>query len=223
MPDVRPSLAHNLTKFLNRVRTRGPREVVDLVSSRVRENLWSDDELLVFVANAGGVPPQGDALKLERALPSDAESFARDIGTESPTTFAARLSPTSLCFLVRDEHRIVHSSWVTLVAAWTRELRGYLAPPESDAYVYESFTRPDARGRGVYPFALQGIRASLGAEGVRRVWVAAEADNAASVRAITKAGFEEAGRITYRRRFGSFKMAPSEGGLSLGVTRRLPR
>ena len=223
MPDVRPSLAHNLTKLLNRVRARGPREVWDLAYSRVRENLWSDDDLVVFLADAGGASPHSGDLRLERAQASDAESYARDIGTESPSTFAARLSPTSLCFLVRDERRIVHSSWVALVAAWTRELRGYVAPPEGDAYVYESFTRADARGQGVYPFALHGIRASLGAEGVRKVWVAAEADNPASVRAITKAGFVETGRITYRRRFGSLKIARSDDGDSLRVTKRLPR
>lgn len=224
MPDVRPSLRENLAKTLNRVRARGPIEVWDLVSSRVRDNLWSDDVLVVFSAATGGDPAPRSDLHLSLARSQDAADFARDIGTDSEDTFLARLSDKSLCYLVRDEERILHSSWVSLFAAWTRELRGYVVPPAGDAYVYESFTRADARGRGVYPFALTGIRADLASKGVGTVWVAAEADNHASQRAIGKAGFEERYRLAYRRRLGAFKLEGVGDGASEGlmVTRKLP-
>ena len=206
MPDVRPSLRENLAKTFNRVRARGPIELWELVSSRVRDNLWSNDVLVVFSAETGGETAGGGELHLAVADPSDAADYARDIGTDSEETFVARLSDKSLCYLVRDGERILHSSWVSLFAAWTRELRGYVVPPSGDAYVYESFTRSDARGRGVYPFALRGMRADLASRGVGRVWVAAEADNPASLKAIGKAGFEESYRLTYRRRLGAFRL-----------------
>ena len=225
MPDVRPSLRGSLSKTLNRVRARGPRELWELVSSRVRDNVWSDDALLVFSAPAGGTAPVSEGLRVGAAGSDDATAFARDIGTDSETTFRARLSATSLCYLVLDGERILHSSWVTLHAAWTRELRGYVMPPPGDAYVYESFTRADARGRGVYPYALGGIRADLASRGVTTVWVAAEADNAPSIRAIGKAGFEERYRLAYRRRLGRFKLVQGAAGAAphLRVERRLPR
>lgn len=224
MPDVRPSLAESLSKSFNRVRARGPIEVWELVSSRVADNLWSDDALIVFSAEAGGTTAPSDGLRLVVATPDDAADFARDIGTDSASTFAARLSPTSHCYLVREGSKILHSSWVTLFAAWTRELRGYVMPPAGDAYVYESFTRPDARGRGVYPFALSGLRAELATGGVARVWVAAEADNAPSIRAIGKAGFEERYRLSYRRRFGTLQLTDegAEAHGALVIARRLP-
>lgn len=223
MPDVRPSLNESLSKTLNRVRARGPREVWELVSSRVRDNIWSDDDLLVFSAPAGGTAPASEGLRVGAAGSDDAPSFARDIGTDSEATFKARLSDTSLCYLVRDGEKILHSSWVTLHAAWTRELRGYVIPPAGGAYVYESFTRADARGRGVYPFALGGIRADLASRGVTTVWVAAEADNIPSTKAIGKAGFEERYRLTYRRRLGWFKLVEgaSGGPERLKIVRRL--
>jgi hypothetical protein len=224
VPDVRPSLRENLAKTINRVRARGPIELWELASSRVRDNVWSDDVLVVFSSGAGGEPPESEELHLAVAGAADAADYARDIGTDSEATFVSRLSDKSLCYLVRDGERILHSSWVSLHAAWTRELRGYVVPPSGDAYVYESFTREDARGRGVYPYALKGMRADLASKGVGRVWVAAEADNAASRRAIEKAGFEERYRLAYRRRFGTFRLLErGTGGTPdrLAVTRKL--
>ena len=70
-------------------------------------------------------------------------------GTSGPTRRGASALaslPTCMCFVVEDGDRFLHSSWVTTTGAWTREIRAYLCPPQGDAYVYESFTRADARG-----------------------------------------------------------------------------
>ncbi|MFN2586501.1 MAG: GNAT family N-acetyltransferase, partial [Actinomycetota bacterium] len=91
---------------------------------------------------------------------------------------------------------------VTSSAAWTREIRAYLVPPPGDAYVYESFTAPEARGRGVYPFALASICSWAVVRDIVRVWVAVERGNAPSFRAIAKAGFEPSYSIGYARRLG---------------------
>ena len=128
--------------------------------------------------------------------------YARDIGTDSVSSFRSRLSERTHCFLVDDGDLLVHSSWVTTAAAWTRELSTYLVPPRGDAYIYESFTRPEARGRGVYPFALQRIAAWASDEGLRRVWVAVEEHNPPSIRAVSKADFAEGFRIDFARRWG---------------------
>jgi hypothetical protein len=114
---------------------------------------------------------------------------------------------------------IVHSSWVTTAAAWTREIRGYMIPPTGDAYVYESFTRPEVRGRGVYPFALRSISSWGAVAGVSRVWVAVEADNPASLKAVAKGGFEPAFRFSYRRRVGRLNIDPPTGQMAdIGIS-----
>lgn len=149
-------------------------------------------------------------LAFRAATDSDAGDYARKIGTDSAATFRRRLTPTTSCFLVHGPDGLLHASWVTTGAAWTREIDAYLVPPDGDAYVYESFTRPEARGRGVYPFALAGICAWARAGGLHDVWVAVEEANAASLKAIRKAGFEPRYTIRYRRRWGRLTLTVDE-------------
>ncbi len=112
------------------------------------------------------------------------------MGTDSPESFSSRLADTNGCYLVLEGGRIVHSSWVSTGSTWTREIRMFLSPPEGEAYIYESLTRPEMRGRGIYPFALRGICAHLARRGVHRAWIGVEASNDSSIRAIQKGGFE---------------------------------
>ena len=211
MSELRPTPRALISKAVASARTRGPREVVTTAVERVRQAISSEDSLLFLSRTAGGAPPERQGLQLRRATPEDAGLYARDIGTDSATTFERRLTDSTMCFLVVAENRLAHASWVTTSAAWTREIRRYVRPPRGSAYVYESFTRADVRGRGVYPFALQGIVVDLAGDGIDEVWVAVEADNAPSLRAITKAGFEVGFQLAYRRRFGRLTIDPPTG------------
>lgn len=168
----------------------------------MKETLDSRNTLILNVLPAQRIERAADGLSFRAATVDDAEAYARDIGTDSAATFRARLAEDVRCYIVEGEGKLLHSSWVTTSAAWTREIAMYLTPPEGDAYVYESFTRADARGRGIYPFALAGIVTALAEEGIRRVWVGVEATNLASQRAMDKAGFKEGFRVDFGRRLG---------------------
>lgn len=217
MLDRRPSPWHVALKVGARVRARGPAEIIGLAMGRLRDWVSSEDVLVLF---ARRVSPQAPArsgppdLVLRLATPADGPRYARDIGTDSARSFRARLSESTRCFLVVHDEKIVHASWVTKAGAWTRELRRYFRPPSGDAYVYESFTRPEVRGRGVYPFALEGIVDRLAHEDVVRLWVGVEADNPSSAKAVAKAGFEPGFEIAYRRRFGRLHVGSPEGPLA---------
>ncbi len=205
MPDSRPSLRVRTARTWSRLRTRGLAEIFDLVRARAVEWVGSEDELTMLSRPATGPPPafrHDPHLSLRRATEADATEYARAIGTDSPATFRGRLTATSHCFLVHLQGELLHSSWVTTSAAWTREVRAFVRPPPGDAYVYESFTTPEARGRGVYPFALAGICGWGTEQGLRNVWVAVERGNEPSLRAITKAGFRPVYSIRYSRRLG---------------------
>jgi ribosomal protein S18 acetylase RimI-like enzyme len=182
-----------------------------LIARRLVDGLISNDEILMYVREAGGDFAIRSDLTFRAATEDDAIRYAKDIGTDSVHSFRSRLSGATRCFVVEKDEQLVHSTWATTAAAWTREVRSYIKPPRGDAYVYESYTRPEMRGRGVYPFALTNICATLGPEGIRRVWVAVEGDNPASIRAVTKAGFEPAWRLPYRRRFGVLRFAEPTG------------
>lgn len=158
-----------------------------------------------MLVRGSGHPPvvaHDTTLTVRRAGPGDGVAYARWIGTESPSSFGGRLSSTTHCFLVEAGTDLLHASWVTTSAAWTRELRRYIVPPPGDAYVYESYTHPAARGRGVYPFALAEVCCWAQRSAIGRVWVAVERDNLASQKAIRKAGFGEVFRVGYRRLLG---------------------
>ncbi|HYO61520.1 MAG TPA: GNAT family N-acetyltransferase [Actinomycetota bacterium] len=205
MPDRRPAPIDRARRTVARLRSRGPAEIAGVARGRVREWVRSDDELIMLVRAAAAPTPEvrhDPGLVFREAVPGDADLYARVIGTDSATTFRRRLTPTTSCFLVEGGDELLHASWVTTGAAWTREIDAYVVPPAADAYVYESFTRPEARGRGVYPFALAGICAWARDAGLGQVWVAVEDGNAPSLKAIRKAGFEVSYTMRYGRRRG---------------------
>jgi ribosomal protein S18 acetylase RimI-like enzyme len=200
MPDRRPGPLVATAKVANRIKARGAGEVLGLAGQRVREWVASGDELIFLVRKTGGEAPDHHSLAFEEASADDAGRYARDVGTDSAATFRKRLSEHTSCFLVSSDDLIV--------------LRTYVVPPAGDAYVYESFTRTEARGKGAYPFALLHIASLLAGRGVNRVWVGVETHNEPSLRAVSKAGFEEAFRIRYRRRMGVLTLDQPAGRLA---------
>jgi GNAT superfamily N-acetyltransferase len=216
MPDRRPGPRDIALKTVTRIRTRGLKEVLSLVAMRAREAVASDDILKLFQRRTAERRPTGDRpdLLFREADASDGPLYARDIGTDSPETFRRRMSERTRCFLVLRGDLVVHSTWVTSAGAWTREVGRYLCPPPGEAYVYESFTRPEVRGQGVYPFALERIIVWLASREVGRVWVGVEAGNEPSIRAVTKAGFSEGFEVAYHRRAGRLTLEPPTGRLA---------
>ncbi|MDQ3785278.1 MAG: GNAT family N-acetyltransferase [Actinomycetota bacterium] len=215
MPDDRIGALYVAEKTFARIRSRGPGEVVRLVGDRLKEAVESGDTLVVFRLTAEVEPSVGQNLLFRSATSDDGDLYARDIGTDSRRSFKARLSPTTSCFVVESKGRLLHASWMTTSGAWTRELKGYLRPPRGDAYIYESFTRPEARGKGLYPFALGRIASHAAARGLDSLWVAIEAGNPGSLRAVSKAGFRPIFGLEYRRRWGRVTLqipTPGEPG-----------
>ncbi|CAN5548866.1 hypothetical protein BH24ACT26_BH24ACT26_07470 [soil metagenome] len=167
----------------------------------MHESILSSDRLIFLVRAAGGAPPDAQGLELRTATERDGHRYARDIGTDSPSTFARRLWLGAECYLVVSSGHIAHATWISRTGAWAREIRRCITPPPGDAYVYESFTTEQARGRGLYPLALRAICAHLAAVS-DRVWVGVENHNLASLRSVSKAGFQAAAEVPYRKVLG---------------------
>lgn len=208
MPDVRPTPKDVALKTIARVKARGPREAYELVKARAHEAISSEDRLVILVRRCTEEDLDASTIVVRRATEKDADAYARLIGTDAASTFVRRLTDNTRCYLVFEGYNILHATWCTTAAAWTREIHAYLSPPPGDAYVYESFTRPEARGQGVYPLALRSLASDLYRDGLKRVWVGVEAGNQASLRAVTKAGFRAAGSIRFGRRWGRVWVVP---------------
>ena len=211
MSESRPTPSERLSKIAARVRTRGVAEVTDSLRGEVRSAVGSAGTLEFLVRDTEATCPASDDLSFRAATFADAPAYAAQIGTDSVATFRARLTDTTGCYLVETQGRIAHASWVTTSGAWTAELGRLVTPPPGAAYVYESFTDPALRGRGIYPFALACICAELSSQGIDQVWIGVEATNAPSVRAITKAGFEPAFSLGFRKRWGKLEVDAARG------------
>ena len=209
MSALKPGPLAAARKVATRFRNRGGREVLSVAIERIREAISSSETLIFFARPAAGEydrPAHDPDLELVEATEEDGSLYEDFIGTDSRRTFAARLQSGARCFFVRYDGKVVHSTWVTSGPAWTRELRRYFQPPPGDAYTYESFTRPEARGKGAYPFALTEICSNLAGEGKSLVWVGVEAGNTASRKAVAKAHFEEQFRVRYGRKLGFLRV-----------------
>jgi GNAT superfamily N-acetyltransferase len=112
-----------------------------------------------------------------------------------------------------------HVAWVARLAGetvgwgWcaTRELSigelGIDRPlPPGQRYLWDFFTVPRWRGRGIYPRLLQTIAANE--PEVERFWVGHDLGNTPSARGIGKAGFREIG-VLYRLPEGAFALVPT--------------
>jgi GNAT superfamily N-acetyltransferase len=195
---------------VTRLRTRGPREVLSLTGARLKESVSSHEVLIVLrraTRSEAPIRPKVAGLELRILGPEDAAEYARRVGTDSATSFRRRLSSSTKCYAVDLGGLLVHSSWVTTACAWTREVNGFFCAGPASAYVFESFTHPDARGKGVYPFALDGICSAIAGEEIETLWVAVESSNEPSLRAVAKAGFDESFRIGYHRKAGRVVVA----------------
>lgn len=194
------------------MRSRGPGEVADSLRGQLRSAIGSEGVLEFLTRETTAETcPERDDLTIRAASFADAVAYERSIGTDSSATFRARLTDTTSCYLVFFEQRIAHASWVTTSAAWTGEIRAFVTPPADSAYVYESFTGPALRGRGIYPWALRCICAELATQGFQRAWIGVERGNVPSLRAISKAGFESAFSVPYRRRLGRLSVESPAG------------
>jgi GNAT superfamily N-acetyltransferase len=218
--DPRPGSSATLRRYATRIRRRGPLEVATEVAGAIRASISSRGRLRFLTR---GTQPSGAGLPdltMRRAGAADADRYARHVGTHSPHTFRRRLGPGTNCYLVLDDQQILHASWVTTAGAWVGELRMYFVVPRASAYVYESFTSPDARGRGIYPAMLRYI-ASDAAPRAKELWIGVGEDNDSSVRAISKGGFVPAFDVAFSRRLGRVRVESLSGPRSDEATRVL--
>jgi RimJ/RimL family protein N-acetyltransferase len=98
-------------------------------------------------------------------------------------------------FVIRRGSKIVHRSVIT---------PGYLRFPfmtRDDIQVGDTWTDPEVRGTGLATIALENILTAA-RDGNRTCWYVVEADNAASIRVVEKAGFTLAGHGIRTRRLG---------------------
>jgi GNAT superfamily N-acetyltransferase len=159
---------------------------------------------------------------------ADVDSHAQDPLNDLSPAFADRLEcGRDLCFAALDGDVLAAYVWLALGSIEADQNRG--RQPESGvamsfgadtAFVYKAYTRPEYRGRSLYPACLGQALLALADRGVSKLLVTADWTNRPALEGCRKAGFRDLGLIW---RFGwspfLFIRAPrtsSSLGLRLG-------
>ena len=192
-------------RLLSTVRRDGVWGVFRRLGGRARTLVHLRETHVWYVLELGRHPrirlPVG--LELVRGGPSDVELLER-LPSGSAHQAEARLAEGGeLWLMVDEEEEPAFACWVfrgrtPVVAA----RGGWLALPEGTICLEDSVTSPDYRGRGAAPSAWSQVAEAALAEGHATMITKVAEVNAASRRAVEKAGFREVATMRLTR-FGS--------------------
>ena len=140
-------------------------------------------------------------------LPEPPDAEARFLDDDDLHAYAAlhgasdqaseRFAAGERCFGVWLDGGLVSTRWLATGTARLGYLGRQVALARGDAYIYEAYTSPPHRGRGISGIAGAMVPAALAAEGARRLVGVLEPENTDAIRANEKAGYRVVGRIGY--------------------------
>lgn len=179
------------------------------------EHVWYELQLAAeaaapaLPAGATLVEASGADVDLLDELPSVSPEAARKLRVRG-----------SRLFLVLEERRPLFACWIhTGATPALAAPGGWLPLPDGTVCLEDSVTAPAARGRGIAPAAWSELAHRLAAEGAAAMITKVEVVNAASRKAVEKAGFREFARMRLSRVVGR-STVELEGGSPLAADLR---
>lgn len=116
-----------------------------------------------------------------------------------------RFSNGSRCAALIDDNEIVNISWIAFNSLFINEIHKKYIIPEGNIVIYDVFTPPQYRGKGIYPVMLEMINRWAFTNGYKNSIIYSESENISSIRGITKAGYIKKESVTciniFRLRF----------------------
>ena len=149
-------------------------------------------------------PPPVSGARLRPAdTPADAPALRaamRASGEYPDDIVEIRLRDGRLPYVAEADGKVVSYGWVALSAEPIGDLGLSFRLRPDEAYVYDCATRPDYRGRGLYPALLRFMLGELRRGGRRRAWIGTAPGNYVSQRGIARAGFAKVADVHIARR-----------------------
>jgi GNAT superfamily N-acetyltransferase len=130
------------------------------------------------------------AVNFQRIGPEAAPLLAQAMGLENSVEVLRRFASGKRCYTGTVEGELATYGWVTYDEELIGELslRIRLAPGET--YIWDCATLPAYRGQRLYPALLWHMINDLRTEGLRRIWIGADADNLPSQTGIVLCSFQ---------------------------------
>ena len=115
---------------------------------------------------------------------------------QAPAELLARIDRGERCFGSHQNGRLVAARWATHGAVEAEYLRIGLRLPAGHAWIFDSWTDPRERGRGVAGEASAALGQALAAEGTMRFVVIVMTGNRSGHAAVLRSGYRRLGTIT---------------------------
>lgn len=169
-----------------KLRTLPPSALVIRAARKLLRGAGDVGAMHIFTWETGGDPgrvkssPFRGAEVLEPGIARVACALAKD-----EKAFTSRLRAGDRCFCAFLDDLPVHARWVAMRPVRIPELDRWFVPGKQEAYVYDSFTAPDFRGRRAIDVARRVMNATLHAEGIGRAWNYILSDNVSSLRGLS--------------------------------------
>lgn len=199
-----------LTRWREYARQYGTLGLFQHVGARLVRPVWERSRMHLLLLDTA--PPRLEArMPLQVGVLHQGNPQAKELAGDD---WPVRWSHGDICYVAWRDGALVHHSWVTRNDSYIAEIRGWVHPGPDEAYIYDCFTDGSCRGLGIFPAVLSTVGGVLFDKGVQRIWIAVEAENVSSRKAIERAGFRLACTVSYRR-FGPWihKDVRTEGGM----------
>jgi hypothetical protein len=194
-------LARLVRRAVSLLKTDGPVRVAIILLRLILSPIVEFGRLVFFVRDLDGewsTPRAPDGLQLRLASPSDACRLISG-GRPDLALTEERFRRGDRCVVaVAPDGSLPHSRWITEIATPIPELKMHIRPRPHEAYFYDGYTRPAARGLGIDAVARCFIFDMLRAEKVNRVYSYVRGDNGPGLRAASRRQ-RDIGEIWYVR------------------------
>lgn len=113
-----------------------------------------------------------------------------DVGAGWHPQAEERLRDGQACAIAHHETEVVAYCWLACTPVWVGEIGHAVVPGPEDVYIYDAYTMPGWRGRGLFSAMIAPLLALARSRRRKRALIFVDAGNRASRRAIERAGFE---------------------------------
>jgi RimJ/RimL family protein N-acetyltransferase len=199
-----------------------PRRILAAIARR----LWHRRELYIYACSAERIRALPHPTRLRRdhwpdLLACDAWSYDHmPRGQYLGIIDERQRSGLHHLYSLVENGSLVHYGWITSrqERAPDAALGLVFTPPAKSAALWDFFTHPAARGRGLYGDSLrQCMHDAVELDGARHVFIYVYSDNAVSRRTIEKVGFDYWGSLVMERRLFRTNRYATSTGRSLDV------
>ena len=144
------------------------------------------------LVNIPSIPNDLPIVRKEQFMSDEAlQAAMQEAGHWNEAELKRRQTLGDVGYLVMDNSRCVHYSWVTQRYRNNTEIGFEATPDESNPWIYDSYTSASHRGRFIYPHVLNKIAEDSQKNNSRRVWIDILDSNRSSVHGIATTKFVE--------------------------------